>query len=80
MRYLKWSLTAGSFAAGFYVLHSSYIAYGKWYHMLEIGDLSGAESYDVEFWLKAPLAMLLIVVSSFLVGRWSGKGSNSDEG
>lgn len=80
MRKLIWLLTAGSLAAGFYVLHGSYITYGKWYHTLALGDHSGAELYEVEFWLKTPLAVLLILVSTFLIGRWSGKDSDSDEG
>lgn len=71
MRVLKWGLTTASFALGFYVLHGSYVAYGKWHHMLESGDSSGAELYEVEFWLQAPLAMFFILISTFLVGRWS---------
>ncbi|MDH3743418.1 MAG: hypothetical protein OER56_17660 [Hyphomicrobiales bacterium] len=80
MRYLKWVLTAAAFAAGLYVLHTSYTTYGKWYHTLALGDHSGAELYEVEFWLKTPLAMLLILASTFLAGRWSGKESVHDEG
>ena len=75
MRYLKWVLATASFAAGLYVLHSSYVSYGKWYHTLELGDPSGAELYEVEFWFKAPLAVFLILISTFLVGRWSGARS-----
>ena len=39
-----------------------------------LGDLSGAEAYEVEFWPELSLALALILLSGFLAGRRCGAG------
>lgn len=73
MKALKWVCVAICLLAGLFLLDRSYIAYGKWYHELKIGDVSGAEIYEVEFWFLAPPGVLLILVGAYLAGRWSVK-------
>ncbi len=76
MRYLKWILAAAASATGLAVLRSSHQAYGRWYNLIEMGDRSGAEVHEVELWFTVPLALVLIVVSAFMAGRWSAKRSD----
>lgn len=71
MKVLKRVLVAVCLSAGLFLLSRSYIAYGKWYHEFKIGDLSGAEIYEVEFWFLTPPALLLIFVGVFFAGRFS---------
>ncbi len=53
------------------MLRLSYRAYAKWQEYLALGDHSGAEAYEVEFWPEVSLALSLILLAAFLVGRWS---------
>jgi len=71
MTRLRWLLPAGSLALGLFVLHLSYRAYAKWQEYLALGDPSGAEAYEVEFWPEVSLALFLILLSALLAGRWS---------
>lgn len=68
---LRWLIPAAGLALGFYVLHLSYEAYAKWQEYIALGDFSGAEAYEVELWAEASIALALIMISAFLVGRWS---------
>ena len=70
-RPLRWLLPAGCLAFGLYVLRLAFHAYAKWQEKLAIGDLSGAEAYEVEFWPEVSLAVALILSAAFLAGRWS---------
>jgi len=70
-RHLRWLLPAGCLAFGLYMLRLSYRAHAKWHEYVVLGDLSGAEAYEVEFWPEASLALALILLSGFLAGRWS---------
>lgn len=64
---------------GLYLLSLSYEAYAKWWEYVRIGDLSGAEAYEVEFWPEAILAVLLLLLAGFLAGRASvGSRSQSE--
>ena len=71
----RWLLPVCSLALGLYVLRLSYGAYSKWQEYLAIGDVSGAEAYEVEFWPEVSIALFLILLSAFLAGRWSVPGS-----
>ena len=70
-RRVRWLIPAACLALGLYVLRLSYRAYAKWQEYLALGDLSGAEVYEVEFWPEVSLSVLLIFLSAFLAGRWS---------
>ena len=71
MAHLRWLLSVGCLALGLYVLRLSYRAHAKWQEYLALGDPSGAEAYEVEFWPEVLLALFLILLSAFLAGRWS---------
>jgi hypothetical protein len=53
------------------MLRLSYRAYAKWYEYVTLGDLSGAEAYEVEFWPELVIAIFLIMLAAFVAGRWS---------
>ena len=67
----RWLFPASCFALGLYLLRQSYRAYAKWQEYLTLGDPSGAEAYEVEFWPEAFIAVLLLILGAFLAGRWS---------
>lgn len=69
--HLRWLFPAGCLAVGLYVLRLSLRAYAKWQEYLTLGDLSGAEAYEVEFWPEVSVSVFLIMLSGFLAGRWS---------
>lgn len=68
---VRWLFPAGCLALGLYALHLSYRAYAKWQEYLALGDPSGAEIYEVEFWPEVSISVLLIFLGAFLAGRWS---------
>jgi len=68
---IRWFIPIGCFALGLYLLRLSYRAYAKWQDYLTLGDPSGAEAYEVEFWPEVFIAVLLLILGSFLAGRWS---------
>ena len=68
---LRWLVPAGLVALGLYLLRLSYQAYAKWQENVALGDLSGAEAYEVEFWPEAVGALILLLLAAFLAGRWS---------
>lgn len=70
-KHLRWLFPAGCLALGLQVLRLSYRAYAKWQEYLALGDPSGAEAYEVEFWPELSLALALILLGAFLAGRWS---------
>ena len=67
----RWLIPAVCLAVGLYVLRLSYLTHAKWHENLAIGDLSMAEAYEMEFWPIVSISLTLIMLSSFLVGRWS---------
>lgn len=69
----RWLIPAASLALGLYVLRLSYTAYAKWQEYIALGDFSGAEAYEVEFWPEVSVSVFLILLSAFLAGRWSGR-------
>ena len=71
MMRVRWLIPAGCLTLGLYVLRLSYRTYAKWNEYVVLGDLSGAEIYEVEFWPKMSIALALILLSAFLAGRWS---------
>jgi hypothetical protein len=70
-RTLRWLVPPVLLALGLYGLRLSYRAYAKWQELITLGDPSGAEIYEVEFWPEVTVALLLIVLAAFLAGRWS---------
>ncbi len=73
MIWLRWFVPIGSFAAAYYFLNLSYSAYVKWQEYVALGDFSGAEAYEVEFWAEITCGVGLILLGAFLAGRWSAK-------
>ena len=76
-KHARWLLPAACLALGLHVLRLSYRAYAKWREYLAVGDLSGAEAYEVEFWPELSAALLLIMLSAFSAGRWSRRQPSS---
>ena len=68
---VRWLIPVGCLALGLYGLRLSYRAYAKWQEYLALGDPSGAEAYEVEFWPEVSISLSLIILSAFLAGRWS---------
>lgn len=68
---VRWLIPVGCLALGLYVLRLSYRTYAKWQEYLALGDPSGAEAYEVEFWPEVSISLSLIFLSAFLAGRWS---------
>ena len=68
---VRWLIPVGCLALGLYVLRQSYRAYAEWQEYLALGDPSGAEVYEVEFWPEVSISLSLIFLSAFLAGRWS---------
>ena len=59
---------------GLYLLHQSYRSFAQWNEYLKLGDPSGAEFYELNFWLSMPPSILMLMLSGFLAGRWSARG------
>lgn len=68
---VRWLIPAGCFALGLYLLRLSFDDYAKWQEYLTLGDSSGAEIHEVEFWPTMLVSIALILLSAFLAGRWS---------
>jgi len=68
---MRWLLPVGCIALGLFVLRLSYAAYAKLQEYVALGDMSGAEAYEVEFWPEAVVGIALIVLGGFLAGRLS---------
>ena len=78
---VRWLISSLMVAFGGFLIHLSYRAYAKWYEYVSLGDHSGAEAYEVEFWPEMVLGIALLAFGCFLAGRASvenGKGSESD--
>ncbi len=75
---LRWFVPPVCLALGLYALRSSYRAYAKWQEYIALGDPSGAELYEIEFWPKFAVSMVLIVLGAFLAGRWSQAGRRGE--
>jgi hypothetical protein len=71
---LRWLVPPACLALGLYGLRLSYRAYVKWQELIALGDPSGAEIYEVEFWPEVSIGLLLIALAAFLAGRWSVAG------
>ncbi len=68
---MRWLLSVGCLALGLFVLRLSYAAYAKWQEYVALGDPSGAEAYEVEFWPEALIGVALILLGGFVAGRAS---------
>ena len=68
---MRWILSAVCIALGLALLRLSYTAYATWQEYLALGDHSGAEAYEVEFWPEAVAGVALILLGGFLAGRGS---------
>jgi hypothetical protein len=73
-RNLRWLVPPVCLTLGLYALGLSYRAYAKWQQYIALGDQSGAEVYEVEFWPEVTVSVLLIALAAFLAGRWSAAG------
>jgi len=65
---MRWLLSLGSTALGLFLLRLSYLAYAKWQEYLALGDPSGAELYEVEFWPEMVIGVVLIAVGGLFAG------------
>ena len=73
-RGLRWLVPPVCLAVGLYGLCLSYRAYSFWQELVVLGDHSGAELPETEFWLEVSVSLPLIVLGAFLAGRWSVTG------
>ena len=73
-RSLRWLVPPACLALGLYGLRLSYRAYAFWQELIALGDHSGAELPETEFWLEVSISLPLIVLGAFLAGRWSVVG------
>ncbi len=64
-------IVAACMGTGLWLLGLSYEAYAKWLEYVTLGDYSGAEAYEVEFWVEIVVGVLLVVLGGFLLGRTS---------
>jgi hypothetical protein len=73
---IRWLLSVASIALGLFVLRLSFTAHGKWRDLLALGDPSGAEVYEIEFWPEAVVGVALIALGGFVAGRasWARRG------
>jgi len=71
IRGLRWLVPPACMALSLYPLRLSYRTYVKWQEYIALGDTSGAEIPETEFWLEVSIGLLLIVLAAFLAGRWS---------
>ena len=71
MVWFRWLLPLGIAALGLFVLRLSYRAYAKWREYIALGDFSGAEAYEVEFWPEVVISVVLLLTGAFIAGRWS---------
>ena len=53
---------------GGYLISLSYSEYAKWQKYLILGDLSGAEAYEIGFWITVIPGFSAIFISAFLLG------------
>ena len=67
----RWLFPSTCLALGLFLLRLSFDAYAKWQEYLNLGDHSGAEAYEVEFWPELVLAIFFILLSAFVAGRWT---------
>jgi hypothetical protein len=65
---MRWLLSVGCLAVGLFLLRLSYAAHAKWQEYMTLGDPSGAELYDVEFWPEAVVGVLLIALAGLAAG------------
>ena len=68
---MRWLVPAAFLSLGLYLLHQSYRSFAQWNEYLKLGDPSGAELYELNFWLAMPPSILMLMLSGFLAGRWS---------
>jgi hypothetical protein len=73
---MRWLLSLGSITLGLFALRLSYVAYAKWSELIALGDPSGAEIFEVEFWPEAVVAVALIALGGFVAGRASERRGN----
>ena len=71
---LRWLVPPACLALGLYGLRLSYRAHAKWQEYIALGDPSGAELPETEFWLDVSISLLLMMLGAFLAGRWSVAG------
>ncbi len=71
---LRWLVPPVCLALGLYALRLSYRAHAEWQEYIALGDPSGAELPETEFWLAVSISLLLMMLGAFLAGRWSVAG------
>lgn len=63
---------------GGYLIHQSYTAYARWHEYVTLRDFSGAELYEVEFWLTALPGFTALVGGAFFLGVTFAKRNHND--
>jgi hypothetical protein len=71
---IAWIASTAAVCIGIFVLRSSFESYRLWQEYLAMGDFSGAELPEIEFWVKVLVSLLLILVGAFSAGRLSRRG------
>lgn len=77
---LRWLALLAMAALGLYLLVMSYRAYALWQEYLALGDPSGAEFYEIDFKWRVVVGAPLVLLTSFLAGRWSRKAESHKTG
>ncbi len=80
LKHLRWLVLMGVFVLGLYLIAMSYPAYALWQEYLALGDLSGAEFYEIDFKWRVVVGAPLVLLASFLAGIWSGKAGSRKSG
>ena len=75
VRILRALLPLAAFGAGGWLLRRAFVAWGEWQVLLALGDPSGAELPETDFWLTLPPALVLLLLGGFLGGRWWRRGA-----
>ena len=61
---------------GAFLIQLSYTAHAKWWEYMVLNDPSGAEAYEVEYWITIAPAFTLLVAGAFLLGLSFAKNGN----
>ncbi|QBY01785.1 hypothetical protein E2K80_14510 [Rhodophyticola sp. CCM32] len=59
--------------SGSFLIRQSYDEHAKWTEYVGLGDLSGAEAYEVGFWLSAIPGFSSLIIGAFFIGVHASK-------
>lgn len=76
LRHLRWLALLAMAVLGLYLIAMSYPAYALWQEYLALGDMSGAEFYEIDFKWRVVIGAPLLLLATFLAGRWSRRSGS----